>query len=197
MNAVSFAFALVAPLGLPAVPALPSHTVNGVFTLLVAFFGIGGSLVVLASAVAMFRARDALSRINVFSPVTGLGMPMILVASYCHSLWAYGFDLWRTFVAVVSFMALIAVSSVASNVLSRASFVSGSPVSRKTIPNRLAYARNPEEDSKLIALNYLEEQQAQAEERARQAEAERAREEAGMPREPRNLRVELDGAGEE
>ena len=57
-----------------------------VFTVLVGVFGIGGCLIVLGSSIAMFRARDALSRINVFSPVTGLGMPMILVAAYVHSL---------------------------------------------------------------------------------------------------------------
>ena len=120
------------------------------FTVLVGVVGIGGCLIVLGSSIAMFRARDALSRINVFSPVTGLGMPMILVAAYVHSLWAEGFSVWRTFATVVAFLALIAVSSVASNVLSRATFVSGSPVSRATVPN-----------SKLAAQAYREAKQAE------------------------------------
>lgn len=137
--------------------------VDTVYTVLVGVFGIGGSLIVLASAFAMFRARDALSRINVFSPVTGLGMPMILVAAYVHSLWAEGFSVWRTFASVVAFLALIAVSSVASNVLSRATFVSGSPVSRHTVPNRLAYAKDPDEDAKLAAKIYREEKKAERE----------------------------------
>ncbi len=131
------------------------------FTVLVGFFGIGGCLIVLGASLAMFRTRDALSRINVFSPVTGLGMPMILVAAYVHALWAEGFSVWRTFAAVVAFLALIAVSSVASNVLSRATFVSGSPVSRATVPNRLAYAKDPDEDSKLAAQAYREAKQAE------------------------------------
>nr|BFF06500.1 hypothetical protein GCM10023233_14690 [Brevibacterium otitidis] len=118
-------------------------------TVLVGVLGITGSLIVLFTGIAMFRAKDALSRINVFSPATGLGMPMILAAAYIYTLWEDGFSLMRLFMAFVAFVALLLVSSVASNTLSRATFMGGSPVWRKTHPNRLAEPRNPEDDADL------------------------------------------------
>ncbi|RBP64271.1 multicomponent Na+:H+ antiporter subunit G [Brevibacterium sanguinis] len=107
-------------------------------TTLVGIFGITGSLLVLGSALAMFKVRDALSRINVFSPATGLGMPLIVVAAYVWTLDDSGFDWSSLFVAVLAVLCLIIVSSVASNTLSRSSVLSGQPIHRKTSPNRLA-----------------------------------------------------------
>lgn len=112
---------------------------------LVGVFGITGSAIVLLSAVAMFRANDALSRINVFSPATGLAMPLILLAAYIYTLWHDGFSLTRLFMAVGGFLALIVVSSVASNVLSRSTFAGGAPVWRHTSPNRLSEAPGDED----------------------------------------------------
>lgn len=109
-----------------------------VAVVLVGIFGIGGSLILLGTVIAMFRTRDALSRINVFSPGTGLAMPMILAAAYVYTLSTEGFRILHLIMAILGFLALIVVSSVASNVLSRAVYVSGSPVSRTTVVNRLA-----------------------------------------------------------
>lgn len=107
-------------------------------TVLVGIFGITGSLLLLASAVAMFRVRDALSRINVFSPATGLGMPLIVAAAYVFDLYSTGFSWSSLLMAVVAVLCLIIVSSVASNTLARSAVLSGQPVYRKTNPNRLA-----------------------------------------------------------
>ncbi|WP_209325161.1 cation:proton antiporter [Brevibacterium renqingii] len=107
-------------------------------TVLVGIFGITGSLLLLSSALAMFRVRDSLSRINVFSPATGLGMPLIVVAAYVFDLHASGFDWVSLLMAVVAVLCLIIVSSVASNTLARSAVLSGQPVFRKTSPNRLA-----------------------------------------------------------
>lgn len=116
---------------------------------LVGIFGITGSLLVFFSVIAMFRAKDALARISVFSPATGLGMPLILAAAYIYTLWQDGFSLMRLLMALVAFVSLLLVSSVASNTLSRATFMGGSPVWRKTHPNRLAEPRRPEDDADL------------------------------------------------
>ncbi|MCT1766630.1 cation:proton antiporter [Brevibacterium casei] len=107
-------------------------------TILVGVFGITGSLIVLASALAMFRVRDALSRINVFSPATGLGLPLIALAAYVSDLYVEGFSVTSLLVLLATILCLIIVSSVASNTLSRASVLSGQPIYRKTSPNRLA-----------------------------------------------------------
>ena len=53
---------------------------------LIGLLSVLGAGLLLTAAVAMFRARDALSRINVFSPATGLGLPMIVLAGYLHKL---------------------------------------------------------------------------------------------------------------
>ena len=107
-------------------------------TILVGVFGITGSLIVLASALAMFRVRDALSRINVFSHATGLGLPLIALAAYVSDLYVEGFSVTSLLVLLATILCLIIVSSVASNTLSRASVLSGQPIYRKTSPNRLA-----------------------------------------------------------
>ena len=111
---------------------------DAVATTLVGIFGITGSLLMLFSAIAMFRVRDALSRINVFSPATGLGMPLIVAAVYVYDLHTEGFSWGSLLMAVVAVLGVIIVSSVGSNTLSRASVLSGQPVHRKTSPNRLA-----------------------------------------------------------
>ncbi|WP_062242264.1 cation:proton antiporter [Brevibacterium epidermidis] len=107
-------------------------------TILVGIFGITGSLLLLASALAMFRVRDALSRINVFSPATGLGMPLIVMAAYVFDLYSSGFSWVSLIMAIIAVLCLIIVSSVASNTLARSALLSGQPVYRKTSPNRLA-----------------------------------------------------------
>lgn len=106
---------------------------------LVGVFGITGSLLMLFCALAMFRVRDALSRINVFSPATGLAMPLIVTAVYIYDLHTAGFRWGSVLMAAAAVLCLIIVSSVASNTLSRASVLSGQPVYRKTAPNRLAH----------------------------------------------------------
>ncbi|AZL12950.1 cation:proton antiporter [Brevibacterium aurantiacum] len=111
---------------------------DAVATTLVGILGITGSLLMLFSAIAMFRVRDALSRINVFSPATGLGMPLIVAAAYVYDLHSEGFSWGSLLMALIAVLCLIIVSSVASNTLSRASVLSGQPVYRKTAPNRLA-----------------------------------------------------------
>ena len=104
---------------------------------LIAVFVLTGALLMVTSALAMFRAKDALSRINVFSPATGLGMPLVLLGCYIYTLQHEGFSLYRLLIAIVGFLSFIIVSSIASNTLSRSTVLAGSPVHRYTRPNRL------------------------------------------------------------
>lgn len=121
------------------------------FTVVMSVCAVLGALIVLLSALAMFRAPDALSRINVFSPASGLGLPLVLVSVYIYTVLEDGFSVLRLIEAAVAFLALLIVSSVASNTLSRAAFVSGSPVWRRTEPNRLAVPRDAGQDADLEA----------------------------------------------
>lgn len=117
-------------------------TGNPVVDVLIGGLLVLGALVVLASAVAMMWARDALTRINVFSPATGLGLPLIVVGAYGHELAVAGFTAWGLFQMLLTILALIVVSSVGSNTLARAAYASGSPVDPRTTPQDLA--RDPE-----------------------------------------------------
>ncbi len=111
---------------------------DSVLTIVIGFLAIGGALCVLISAVAMLRVSDALSRINVLSPATGLGLPAIVLAAYLNHVTEVGMDwidLIKTLVAIAGF---IIMSSVASNTLGRATYRSGAPIAPDTSPNELA-----------------------------------------------------------
>ena len=49
----------------------------------------------MVSAVAMLKARDGLSRLNVLSAATGLGLPLIVLGVYLKGYWDFfkGFGL--------------------------------------------------------------------------------------------------------
>lgn len=113
---------------------------TGILDPLAGVLAVLGAALVLVSAIAMMRQRDAFARINVLSPATGLGLPFIVVAAFLHRVDLHGFvwsDLLRTGVTVA---ALLIVSSVASNILARAAYLSGAPVSAGTSPQDLAPA---------------------------------------------------------
>lgn len=99
-----------------------------------------GALFMLLSAVAMLRAHDALSRINVLSPATGVGLPLIVVAAYIRAVHLQGFEWWGLVQLAVTLVSLLVVSSVASNTLARSAYLSGSPVDPRAAPQDLARA---------------------------------------------------------
>lgn len=111
-----------------------------VLSVLSAVLLLGGAFWMLTSALSMFNARDALSRINVLSPATGLGLPMIVVGAFLEHLRLDGFDAAVLIKTLATVLALIIVSSVASNVLARAAYLSGAPVDPRTAPQDLARA---------------------------------------------------------
>ncbi|MBM6547225.1 monovalent cation/H(+) antiporter subunit G [Janibacter sp. YIM B02568] len=108
-----------------------------VATVVAAVLVLGGALWVLVSAVAMHRVTDALSRVNALGPATGVGLPWIVVGAWLHSLTVHPFA-WLDVVKVgVTVAALLVVSSVASNALSRAAVLSGAEIDPRTAPNDL------------------------------------------------------------
>ena len=80
-----------------------------------------GSLCFLVGAVSMTRARDALTRINILSVATGLGMMLFIVAAYVHEL-ADGFRWVGLVMALVALSATVVVTTVASITLARAAY---------------------------------------------------------------------------
>ncbi|MBA2696901.1 MAG: monovalent cation/H(+) antiporter subunit G [Actinobacteria bacterium] len=114
-----------------------------VLLILIAVLSIGGAFFVLVSALAMLRVGDGLSRINVLSPATGIGLPAIVAAAFIHDLQMHGFDVFDLIKTLVAIAGCIILSSVASNTLGRAAYRSGCPLDPATEPNELAH-RPPE-----------------------------------------------------
>ncbi|MFC7374817.1 cation:proton antiporter [Brachybacterium sp. GCM10030267] len=117
-----------------------SAALDLVVTVVTAVLLLGGAFWMLTAALSMFHARDALSRINVLSPATGLGLPMIVVAAFLRHTQISGFEVAMLVKSIITVIALIIVSSIASNVLARAAYLSGSPVDPRTAPQDLARA---------------------------------------------------------
>ena len=109
-------------------------------TVLIGVLLIGGAFWMLTAALAMFHARDSFSRINVLSPATGLGLPMIVIGAFLQHTRTSGLDPVVLVKTLLTVLALIIVSSIASNVLARAAYLSGSPVDPRTAPQDLARA---------------------------------------------------------
>ena len=105
--------------------------------ILAAVLAVLGAALVLSVAVAQFRARDAISRINALGPATALGLPLILVAAALGWTASGGFDLMLWAKTAVTVVAMLIVSSVASNVLARATVRTDAGVDPRTEPNDL------------------------------------------------------------
>lgn len=100
-----------------------------------------GALFVLVVAIAYFRQRDAIQRINSLGPATALGLPLIVAGSFIAWTFLEGFSWTLLLKTILTIGCLVIVSSIASNVLGRAAYQSGAPLDPATNPNDLAEAR--------------------------------------------------------
>ena len=74
---------------------------------LVGLLCLTGAFFVLVSGIGMFKARDGLSRVNVLSAATGLGMPLLATGVYLRTVQVEGFlwlDLLKLVIAVLGFV---------------------------------------------------------------------------------------------
>lgn len=108
-----------------------------IVTVVINLLAVAGAAIIVMSAVAMVRGRDAYMRISALSPAVGLGLPLIVVAAWWHDIVRHGFGLDGLIRVVFTVVALLIVSSVGSNLLTRAAFLSGAPVAPGTRPNDL------------------------------------------------------------
>ncbi len=105
--------------------------------LLIGVPALMGSLCFLVAAVAMARARDALTRINMLSVATGLGMMLFIVAAYVNDLTG-GFRWMGLVMAVVALGATVVVTTVASITLARAAYRADAQLDPRTAYDDLA-----------------------------------------------------------
>lgn len=97
-----------------------------------------GALCPVFVGVALLRQPDAYSRLNSMGPATALGFPLIVLAVFLASWLRDGFSVWLLLKALGTIAAAVVVSSVATNILARAAYLSGAPVDPRTTPNELA-----------------------------------------------------------
>lgn len=96
-----------------------------------------GALCFLVGAVSMTRAGDALTRINILSVATGLGMMLFIVAAYVHDLTS-GFRWTGLIMALVALCATVVVTTVASITLARAAYRADDRLDPRTAYDDLA-----------------------------------------------------------
>lgn len=111
---------------------------DSVMPALIGVLVVVGALFMFTSAVLMLREGDAYTRINILSPATGMGLPLIVIAAWLDKLSLRGFEWMPLLQTIVTVAALLVVSSVASNILARGAYLSGAPVDPRTDPQDLA-----------------------------------------------------------
>lgn len=94
--------------------------------LLIGIFAILGSLGFFVSSLAMYRVGDALSRINVLSVATGLGVVQFVLAAFVYVVRTEGFSWVAVFEALVAIGATFVVTTVASMTLARSVYLARS-----------------------------------------------------------------------
>lgn len=88
--------------------------------ILVAALQIIAAVFIAGTAIALWRAPDALTRVNLMGPTTGVGLPLLVIAKLVHDLGAGTIDPNSIVRAVVAIIALWVVAAVASFYLARA-----------------------------------------------------------------------------
>lgn len=96
-----------------------------------------GSLFFAVTAIGMLRARDAISRVNNLSPATGAGLPLIIIGAALHDLIAGDLTALDAAKAALAVGAALVVSSVASNMLARATYRTQQELDPRTVSNAL------------------------------------------------------------
>jgi multicomponent Na+:H+ antiporter subunit G len=96
-----------------------------------------GSLFFAVTAIGMLRARDAISRVNNLSPATGAGLPLIIIGAALHDLVAGDLTALDAAKAALAVGAALVVSSVASNMLARATYRTQQELDPRTVGNAL------------------------------------------------------------
>lgn len=87
--------------------------------IIVSVLVVVATLMVVATSVAMWRAPDALTRVNLLGPVIGVGFPLLMVSKLIIDWSSTGFDLNNFVRAVLAIAGVWIVASVGSYYIGR------------------------------------------------------------------------------
>ena len=77
------------------------------------------TLLVIATAIALWRAPDALTRVNLLGPTVGLAVPLLLVAKVVVDFAENGFSLWSLIKVMIACFGVWIIGSVGSFYMGR------------------------------------------------------------------------------
>ncbi|MDO5668474.1 MAG: Na+/H+ antiporter subunit G [Corynebacterium sp.] len=87
--------------------------------IIVSILAITATLMVVTTSVAMWRAPDALTRVNLLGPVIGVGFPLLLMSKLILDWSTTGFDLNNFIRALLAIAGVWIVASVGSYYMGR------------------------------------------------------------------------------
>ena len=87
--------------------------------IIVSVLVVVATLMVVTTSVAMWRAPDALTRVNLLGPVIGVGFPLLMVSKLIIDWTSTGFDLNNFVRAVLAIAGVWIVASVGSYYIGR------------------------------------------------------------------------------
>ncbi len=106
-------------------------------TVVVGVLAITGGIFFLITGVALLRARDAVTRVNLMGPATGVGLPLVILAALVHDTHVNEFSWENLVLSLLAIVAALVVSSIASNTLGRAAYRSEADLDPSTQYNDL------------------------------------------------------------
>ena len=77
------------------------------------------TILVIATAIALWRAPDALTRVNLLGPTVGLAVPLLLVAKVVVDFAENGFSLWSLIKVMIACFGVWIIASVGSFYMGR------------------------------------------------------------------------------
>ncbi|TRX64172.1 Na+/H+ antiporter subunit G [Corynebacterium hiratae] len=77
------------------------------------------TILVIATAIALWRAPDALTRVNLLGPTVGLAVPLLLVAKIVVDFAENGFSLWSLIKVMIACFGVWIIGSVGSFYMGR------------------------------------------------------------------------------
>ena len=77
------------------------------------------TVLVIGTAIALWRAPDALTRVNLLGPTVGLAVPLLLVAKLVVDFAESGFSLWSLIKVMIACFGVWIIASVGSFYMGR------------------------------------------------------------------------------
>ncbi|PIS66773.1 Na+/H+ antiporter subunit G [Corynebacterium striatum] len=90
-----------------------------IYEIIASILLIVATILVVATAIALWRAPDALTRVNLLGPTVGLAVPLLLVAKLIVDFSENGFSLWSLVRVLIACFGVWIIGAVGSFYMGR------------------------------------------------------------------------------